>query len=224
MQLPTAAYTIMHLDRPGGRLLLKGQVFDPATRTWERVAEFAADSPDLEPVTALQAATWLQRESGTPCRVPVAVLGTRAATPEQIQLAEDLGRHLGGIGLTVVCGGREGVMEAVCRGVAAAGGTSLGLLPDDSWDAANTHVTIPVATGLGVARNAVIARAALCAVAVGGGYGTISEAAFCLQFSRSVFGLAGAPDLPGVQHCEGAEAAAGAVARVVLALPPPGAG
>lgn len=219
-QLSSPTYSIMHLDRARGRLVLKGRTFDPAARRWVRARNTDADAGSLEPVTTLQAAAWLQRESGTPCRVPVAVLGTRAATPEQIQVAEMLGRHLGEIGLTIVCGGREGVMDAVCRGVSATGGTSVGLLPDDDWDAANPHVSIPIASGLDVARNAVIARAGLCAVAIGGGYGTISEIAFCLQFGRPVFGLADAPDIQGVTHLDSAEAAAGAVARVVLALPP----
>jgi uncharacterized protein (TIGR00725 family) len=93
-------------------------------------------------------------------------------------------------------------MEAACRGIATAGGISVGLLPDAEWDAANAYVSIPIATGIGVARNAIIARACWALVAVGGGYGTISEAAFGLQFGRPVFGLAGAPRIPGVVQLE----------------------
>lgn len=204
----------LHLERAAGRLSDGTRIFDPSNRSWTDT-----DTPVAgEPVDAVTAATWLQRESGRPCRVPVGVLGTREATGEQLAMAEAVGGLLAEMGLTVICGGREGVMEATCRGVAGRGGTAVGLLPEGDPAAANVHVTIPIATGLGVARNAVIARAALCAVAVGGGYGTMSEIAFCLQFGTPAFGLAGAPELPGVQHLPGPDGAAEAVARVVLGL------
>ncbi len=109
-------------------------------------------------------------------------------------------------------------MEAVCKGVAGGGGTSVGLLPDEAWSAANPHVSLPLATGLGVARNAVIARAAFCLVAVGGGYGATSEIAFALQFGRPVFGLVEAPALPGIVQLDSVQAALSAVAERLLDL------
>ena len=96
-----------------------------------------------------------------------------------------LGRGLAGLGVVVLCGGLVGVMTAVSRGAAEAGGTVVGVLPNGDWRTANPWVTIPIATGIGVARNAVIARAALALVAVGGGYGTLSEIAFGLQDRKS---------------------------------------
>jgi len=84
---------------------------------------------------------------------------------------------------------------------------------------ANPYVTVPIATGLGVARNALVARAALCLVAVGGGYGTISEIAFGLQFEKNVFGLADGPRIEGIHLCADAAQAADGVARTVLGLP-----
>lgn len=153
-----------------------------------------------------------------PLRTPVAVIGTRTPTASQAVAAETLGRLLAEHGVTVLCGGRSGVMEEVCRGVARAGGLSIGLLPDDEPEAANPYVTVPLATGIGVARNALIARAACCLVAIGGGYGTLSEIAFALQFKRPVFLLDGAPAVDGALECADAEAALDAVARVILAL------
>jgi uncharacterized protein (TIGR00725 family) len=84
---------------------------------------------------------------------------------------------------------------------------------------ANPHVSVPIATGIGIARNALVARAALCLVAIGGGYGTISEIAFALQFEKKVFVLADGPLIDGVQPCDDAAQAADGVARVVLNLP-----
>jgi uncharacterized protein (TIGR00725 family) len=103
--------------------------------------------------------------------------------------------------------------------VAGRGGVSVGLLPDDSWTAANPFVTLPLATGLGVARNAVVARAAVCLVAVGGGYGTTSEMAFALQFGRPVLALGNAPDLPGVVRLGSVEDALTALCERLLDLP-----
>jgi uncharacterized protein (TIGR00725 family) len=208
---------MLRLDRAAGHLWDEaGRLFEPGRRAWHG----AAGGPRGETVGIEDAVRWLQTASGSPCRVPVGVIGPRAAEPRQLETAARLGGRLAGLGLVVLCGGREGVMAAVCEGVAAAGGTSIGLLPDDSWEAANPHVTVPIATGLGVARNAVIARASLCLVAVGGGYGTLAEVAFGLQFGRPVFGLDGAPEVAGVVALGSVDDACRAVARVALGLDP----
>lgn len=133
---------------------------------------------------------------------PVAVIGPREPTEAQAAFAEILGEALARQGLVVLCGGKTGVMEAACRGVARAGGISVGLLPDEHWSGGNPHVTIPLATGIGPARNALIARAACALVAVGGGVGTLSEIALGLQFGRAVFVGHGAPFVAGVQTYE----------------------
>ena len=56
-------------------------------------------------------------------------------------------------------------------------------------------------------------------MAIGGGYGTISEIAFALQFEKKVFVLADGPLVYGVQPCNDTTQAADGVARVVLNLP-----
>ena len=165
------------LDRRRGLLFDgQGRCFDPAARLWQAPPTDApAGSGDaLERLSVEAAAAWLQRDSAGPLRVPVGVIGPREASAAQDAAAEALGRGLARMGLVVLCGGREGVMAAVCRGVAAEGGLSLGLLPDETWETANPHVGVALATGLGAARNAVIARAAFCLVAIGGGHGTLS--------------------------------------------------
>ncbi len=194
----------------------EGRVFDPAARSWRADG---SRSPVAEEMSPIEAVRRLQATAAR-CRVPVAVVGAREARPDQLEAAEALGLQLAGMGLTVLCGGRQGVMEATCRGVARGGGISIGVLPDDDAAAANPFVTVPIATGIGIARNAIVARAALCLVAVGGGYGTISEVAFALQFGRPVFTLLDGPAVPGAIACAGTAQAADAVARVVLGLPP----
>ncbi|HEY3533783.1 MAG TPA: hypothetical protein VGL43_11740, partial [Casimicrobiaceae bacterium] len=102
--------------------------------------------------------------------------------------------------------------------VARAGGVSIGLLPDTEPALANPYVSVAIATGIGEARNALIARAALCLVAIGDSYGTLSEVALGRQFGKRVIGLAGAARVDGVVHVDTPRAAIEHVARVALML------
>jgi uncharacterized protein (TIGR00725 family) len=97
-------------------------------------------------------------------------------------------------------------MEAACRGARGAGGTTLGLLPGADRADANSHVSVAVPTGLGEARNALVVRAADALVAIGGGYGTLSEVALALRAGKPVIGL-GTWDIDGVQVVSDPEAA-----------------
>jgi uncharacterized protein (TIGR00725 family) len=116
----------------------------------------------------------------------IAVCGASAATDPEIRVAETVGRLLATRGAVVVCGGLGGVMEGVCRGVAGAGGLSVGLLSGDDPEAANPAVGLALATGLGELRNGLVARACQGMIAIGGGYGTLSEVAFMLRLGRPV--------------------------------------
>jgi uncharacterized protein (TIGR00725 family) len=121
----------------------------------------------------------------------VAVIGAgdvADGSPEMFA-AEAVGWGLATAGATVVCGGLHGVMAGACRGAAAAGGMSIGLLPGDDRATANEWVTIPIPTGLGEGRNLLVVRAADGVVAVGGGYGTLSEIGLALRTGMPVVGL-----------------------------------
>jgi len=195
--------------------LRSAQIFSPENRAWD---ELDIIPGELAPVSETDAVTRLQQR-GDRCRVPVGILGGRKASEEQLAEALELGTLIAQMGLTLICGGRQGVMEAACKGAAQAGGICVGLLPDEDPGKANPYVTIPLATGIGVARNAIVPRAALCLVAIGGGYGTLSEIAFGLQFEKKVLGLSGAPNIPGMLPCRSPKEAAVRIARVVLNLP-----
>src|SRR5207253_1986855 len=84
--------------------------------------------------------------SGRPLRVPIGVIGPRAATDAQLAAALAVGELLGDCRLTVICGGRQGVMQAVCEGVARVGGLSIALLPEADPVAANPFVSVAIAT------------------------------------------------------------------------------
>jgi hypothetical protein len=100
-------------------------------------------------------------------------------------------------------------MEAACRGAREAGGVTIGILPGADRGAANRFVEVAIPTGLGEARNAVVVRSADAVVAVGGGYGTLSEIAFALKAGKPVVGLGGW-EIEGVQAAESPERAVSA--------------
>ena len=117
-----------------------------------------------------------------------------------------MGRLLAERGAVLVCGGLGGTMEAACRGAKQAGGTTVGLLPGVDRAHGNPHLDIAIPTGLGEARNALVVRAADVVVAVGGGYGTLSEIALALRAGKRVVGL-GTWEIDGVVVVDGPEAA-----------------
>ncbi len=116
----------------------------------------------------------------------IGVIGGERCDAAEGALAFAVGRELAARGHTLVCGGRGGVMREACRGARELDGVTVGVLPGDDRAGANEFVTVPVVTGLGFARNTVIARTADALVAVGGRYGTLSEIAFALIAGRPV--------------------------------------
>jgi uncharacterized protein (TIGR00725 family) len=120
-----------------------------------------------------------------------------------------VGRLLAEQGATVVCGGLGGTMEAACRGARSAGGTTIGILPGLDRSDANPFVSVAIPTGLGEARNALVVRAADAVIALGGGYGTLSEIALALKAGKRVVGV-GTWEIEGVAAVEDAEAAVAA--------------
>jgi uncharacterized protein (TIGR00725 family) len=119
----------------------------------------------------------------------VGVVGPAEAAASLERTAEEVGRLVAVAGAVLVCGGLGGVMSAACRGAAAAGGLTVGILPGDDRRSANPWVAVPVATGMGELRNGLVVRASDVLVAVGGGYGTLSELALALKLGRPVVGL-----------------------------------
>ena len=205
------------LDRTRAALFdAAGRCFDPTRRRWLAVTPVVSDQ--VEVLDALAAVTWLQRESGAWLRVPIGVIGPGEATSAQLSAAVKVGELLGDCRLTVICGGRQGVMQAVCEGVARVGGLALGLLPEADASSANPFVGVAIATGIGEARNALIARASFCLIAIGDSFGTLSEVALARQFGKLVIGLEGAADVEGVQHVGSAREAVERTAEAILAV------
>ena len=119
----------------------------------------------------------------------VAVCGASQATPSELDAAREVGKLLAREGAVVINGGFGGVMSAVSEGAASEGGTVIGILPETDRAGANEHLTLSLPTGLGQARNAVIVTAADSVIAIGGGWGTLSEIATARRLGRAVFAL-----------------------------------
>jgi uncharacterized protein (TIGR00725 family) len=137
----------------------------------------------------------------------ISVIGAGAEDPELAKVAEEVGRLVAEAGARLVCGGLGGVMEAAARGAAGAGGEVIGIVPTAEPADANPHVTHPVATGIGQARNLAVVASGDAVVAVGGAWGTLSEIAFARRLGRPVVGLStwelgGAGEEPGIVVAE----------------------
>ena len=80
-------------------------------------------------------------------------------------------------------------MEAVCKGAKDAGGTTVGIMPGINDDDANDYIDIAIPTGLGYARNAIVATAGGAIIAIDGAYGTLSELGYGLGNGIPIVGL-----------------------------------
>ena len=136
----------------------------------------------------------------------IAVIGGRKADKALRKEAETIGRLIAQRGAILVCGGLHGIMESAAKGAKEAGGLTIGVLPQEHKRDANPYIDVPLATGLGIGRNVIIARAADALIAVGGEYGTLSEIAFGLQMKKPVVGLK-TWDIAGIIPAEKAEEA-----------------
>lgn len=148
----------------------------------------------------------------------VAVCGAGVGDAALLRDAETVGRELGKAGAVVVCGGLGGVMEAACRGAQGAGGVTVGLLPGLEREGGNPHLSVAIPTGMGELRNGLIVRACDALIAVGGGFGTLSEIALALKVGRPVVGLGTWGLERDGETVEAFERAADAVAAVARAL------
>lgn len=121
----------------------------------------------------------------------ISVIGGGTCTPAEHALAREVGRLVAEEGATLVCGGLSGVMEAASRGAREAGGTTIGILPGHDRAAANPYLDHVVTTGMGHARNLAVVSSGDAVIAIGGGYGTLSEIGLAATLGRPVVVLGG---------------------------------
>ena len=118
----------------------------------------------------------------------ISVFGGRDITPDVYKDTLEIGRRLADEGYLVFCGGGAGVMEAIAKGVHDEGGIVVGVLKGQDLEEGNKYLTVPIATGIGIARNAILAYNCDAAIAISGQYGTLSEIAYAFQLKKPVIG------------------------------------
>jgi len=118
----------------------------------------------------------------------ISVIGASEPDEDQYNVAYELGKFLAKKNYVIVCGGRTGVMEAVCKGAKEVGGLTVGILPTLDESSANPYVDIRIPTGLGWLRNPLVVLASDKVIAIGGAYGTLSEISYAYMFEKDLVG------------------------------------
>lgn len=134
-------------------------------------------------------------------RFLVGVIGGRAPNVSSgaLELAEEFGGELGRRGLTVVCGGEDGVMEAVCRGCQTSGGTTIGVMKGNQRAVANRYLDYVILTSMDLARSHIIVWSSNVVIAFEGKYGTLNEIALALDIGKPLV-IVGKPRLLNARH------------------------
>ena len=117
----------------------------------------------------------------------VGVIGSSSPGINGTTMAYEVGRLVAEAGAVLVTGGLGGIMESASRGCSEAGGLVLGILPGANPDTANPYVDISIPSGMGHARNILVAQTAQVLIAIEGALGTLSEIAIGLKTGRPVF-------------------------------------
>lgn len=123
----------------------------------------------------------------------IAVIGYNGdrCTEDARNLAYETGKEIAKAGAVLVCGGLGGVMESACRGAKEAGGTTVGIIPQDDFSHANKYCDIVICSTIGFARDFIVASSADGIIAVGGGVGTLTELSIGYMMKKPMAALAG---------------------------------
>lgn len=139
-------------------------------------------------------------------RIRIGVIGGASPEKKWLAVAFEVGTFIAKNNGVLVCGGLGGIMESAAKGAKQAGGLTLGILPGNSPQDANSFIDIAMATGLGYTRNSLVAMNSDTLIAINGEYGTLSEIAFGIIYGKKVIGI-GTWDIKGVQTVSSAEEA-----------------
>jgi uncharacterized protein (TIGR00725 family) len=121
-------------------------------------------------------------------KIIVGVMGPgEGSTPEQNELAYELGKAIAREGWITLTGGRAfGVMQFALKGASDAGGLTLGILPESDTKGASPFADIKIITGLGSARNNINVLTSHVIVVCGMTPGTASEVSLALKANKKV--------------------------------------
>lgn len=119
----------------------------------------------------------------------IVVIGSSKATKEETDAAYEVGNEIAKAGYILVCGGKEGVMEAACKGAKENNGTTIGIIPDEIAEGGNKYLDIIIPTGINFSRNYIVQNSGSAIIMIAGSYGTLSELGYALLFDKKVIAL-----------------------------------
>ena len=123
----------------------------------------------------------------------IAVVGYNKdrCTEQAKNIAYEVGKEVARAGAVLVCGGLGGVMESACKGARENNGLTVGIIPQEEFSFANGFCDVVICTGIGFARDFIIASSADGIIAIGGGVGTLIEMAAGYMIKKSIVAIAG---------------------------------
>jgi uncharacterized protein (TIGR00725 family) len=126
-------------------------------------------------------------------KIQIAVIGYNKdrCTETARDVAYEVGKEIALSGSILVCGGLGGVMESACRGAKEYGGITVGIIPQEDFFYANEFCDIVMCTGIGYARDFIVASSADGIIAVGGGVGTLIELSVGYMTRKVIVTIAG---------------------------------
>ena len=126
-------------------------------------------------------------------KLQIAVIGYNKDRCSDIarKIAYSVGKEIAVAGAVLVCGGLGGVMEEACKGAKDNGGTTVGIIPQEEFSFANAFCDVVICTGIGFARDFVVASSADGIIAVGGGIGTLIEMGVGYMSNKTIVSVQG---------------------------------
>ncbi|NQT95178.1 MAG: TIGR00725 family protein [Candidatus Omnitrophica bacterium] len=119
----------------------------------------------------------------------ISVIGSANCSEAEYKIATEVGAEIARKEGVLICGGLGGIMEAASKGAKDAGGETVGILPSADKECSNNFIDIGVVTGLGEARNIIVALSGDAVIAIGGELGTLSELCFAMKNKKPVIGI-----------------------------------
>lgn len=118
----------------------------------------------------------------------ISVIGSSGHISDSVcNIALEVGVIIGKSGFNLICGGRDGVMEAACKGMSEVSnriGRSIAILPGNDSSGANKYADIIIPTGIGYARNSIVALSGDIVIIIAGASGTLCEASYAWQYDK----------------------------------------
>ena len=128
----------------------------------------------------------------------IAVIGhDQHAKQIHLETAQEVGKEIALRGGILICGGNKtGVPNAAAKGAREGNGLTVGICPGSDLENVSQFVDIPILTGMGFARNQIIAFSADALISIGGGVGTFSEMAYGYAYSKPIVAIKELGGLP----------------------------